>query len=175
MIRVTLTILTFVFTNPVSAQPPQHAAHETQNHDNHDHDNHDHKAHHADQHHGNDNHAASPSKDNDTKTQDTRAQDTITLASNEKIAVALKAGGTPVVANVLGVVCDFCAKAMDKTFGKREEVAAVYVDLDSKTLNIVLKAGQNIDDETITKLVKKSGYKVDKIYRGAQIVTQGNE
>ena len=88
------------------------------------------------------------------------------LTETSEISAALKAGGEPIVVDVLGVVCDFCAKAMDKTFGKREEVAAVYVDLDTKALNLVLKPAMTLDDETIKKLVTKAGYKASAIRRG---------
>ena len=49
-------------------------------------------------------------------------------------------------------------------------VAAVYVDLDAKTLNLVLRPGAEMSDETLRKAVKKSGYKVDSIARGAAVV-----
>jgi len=88
------------------------------------------------------------------------------LARTNAIEAALAAGGAPVVVDVLGVVCDFCAKAMNKTFGKRAEVAAVYVDLDDKTLNLVLKADASMSDETIRKLVTKAGYRAADIRRG---------
>jgi len=91
------------------------------------------------------------------------------LASHPELAAALAAGGEPVVAKVLGAVCDFCATAMNKTFGKRDDVAAVYVDLDAKTLNLVLKPNASMDDETLRKAVKKSGYKVDSIARGSAV------
>lgn len=87
------------------------------------------------------------------------------LADQPELIAAVENGGTPVVATVLGAVCDFCATAMNKTFGKRDDVEAVYVDLDDKTLNLVLKAGAEMDDETLTSLVKKAGYKVDVIDR----------
>ena len=89
----------------------------------------------------------------------------LTLADQPELIAAVENGGTPVVATVLGAVCDFCATAMNKTFGKRDEVEAVYVDLDDKTLNLVLKAGAEMDDETLTSLVKKAGYKIDTIDR----------
>ena len=88
------------------------------------------------------------------------------LADQPELAAALAAGGEPIVAKVLGAVCDFCAKAMNKTFGKRDDVAAVYVDLDSKTLNLVMKPGATMTDKALRKTVKKSGYKVDSIARG---------
>lgn len=58
---------------------------------------------------------------------------------------------------------------MNKTFGKRDEVAAVYVDLDAKTLNLVLKPGASLSDETLKKTVKKAGYKVSMIERGEAV------
>ena len=88
------------------------------------------------------------------------------LHMTPEIESALSAGGEPVVVEVLGVVCDFCAKAMNKTFGKREEVAAVYVDLDTKTLNLVFKPAMTLPDDVIHSLVKKAGYKAALIRRG---------
>jgi len=59
---------------------------------------------------------------------------------------------------------------MNKTFGKRDDVAAVYVDLDAKTLNLVMSPGASMDDDTLRKLVKKAGYKVDTILRGDLLI-----
>ena len=95
--------------------------------------------------------------------------DALLLADQPELAAAVANGGEPIVAKVLGAVCDFCATAMNKTLGKRDEVAAVYVDLDSKTLNLVLEPGATMDDATIRKAVRKSGYKVDSIARGAAL------
>ena len=93
------------------------------------------------------------------------------LANTPELAQALAQGGEPIVAKVLGAVCDFCAKAMNKTFGKRDDVAAVYVDLDAKTLNLVMVPGASMDDAALSKLVKKAGYKVDVIARGEGVIT----
>lgn len=87
------------------------------------------------------------------------------MSDQPKLHAAIAAGGEPIVAKVLGVVCEFCSTAMNKTFGKRDDVAAVYVDLDESTLNLVLKPGETITDKALRKAVKKSGYKVDKIER----------
>ncbi len=76
------------------------------------------------------------------------------------------AGGELIVVDVLGVVCDFCAVAMDKTFAKRGEVAATRVDLDDKTLTIVTRPGQTLADAEIEKLVKSAGYRTKAIRRG---------
>ncbi len=102
--------------------------------------------------------------------EETEVINSLTLANQPNLAAAVAAGGEPIVAKVLGAVCDFCVKAMNKTFGKRDDVAAVYVDLDSKTLNLVLKPGATMTDKELIKAVKKSGYKVDSIARGPNLI-----
>jgi hypothetical protein len=102
----------------------------------------------------------------DAMSTDTAARD---AQAAHKAEIALRAavadGGELIVVDVLGVVCDFCATAMNKTFAKRKEVATTYVDLDTKTLSIVTKPGATLDDKTIDKLVKKSGYKLSGVRR----------
>ena len=118
------------------------------NHDHHDHAHHEQ----ADQHH--DGHA------------ETSSQAVARLTRIEDIEAALSEGGEPIVADVLGVVCDFCAIAMNKIFSKRDEVAAIYVDLDTKALSIVLAPGANLSDEMIADLAVQAGYRVAGIRRG---------
>lgn len=77
-----------------------------------------------------------------------------------ELAAAVADGGTLVRADILGMVCDFCAIAMTRTFGRRAEVAAVHIDLDDKTLQLVVRDGQTLDDATITDLVRRSGYQL---------------
>ncbi|MGF1545066.1 MAG: heavy-metal-associated domain-containing protein [Parvularculaceae bacterium] len=96
------------------------------------------------------------------------------LTRTDEIDRALAAGGAPIVADVLGVVCDFCAKAMNKTFGERDDVAAVYVDLDNKTLNLVITEGATLSDAEIERLVRKAGYRLSAIRRGAAAVAGGS-
>merc|ERR1711991_403875 len=97
------------------------------------HDQHDHKE-------ANSNHASH---------SDHAASDRPLLTRTDDIESALAEGGEPIVADVLGVVCDFCALAMNKIFSKREEVAAIYVDLDTKALSLVLAPGASMSDQTI--------------------------
>lgn len=85
---------------------------------------------------------------------------------NDDIAAALAAGGSLVTAEVNGMVCDFCATAMTRTFGRRDEVAAVHVDLDTKVVQVVVKDGQSLSDEAIRDLVTRSGYETTAIRRG---------
>ena len=72
------------------------------------------------------------------------------------------------MADVLGVVCDFCALAMNKIFGKREEVAAIYVDLDTKALSLVLVPGASMSDQTIADLAVQAGYRIADVRRGTE-------
>lgn len=65
---------------------------------------------------------------------------------------------TMVTAKVKGMVCDFCARAVTKVFGKNDAVENVHVDLDSQEIHVTLKAGGELSDETVEDLVKKSGY-----------------
>ena len=66
---------------------------------------------------------------------------------------------------VNGLVCDFCARALEKVFGKQEEVSDITVDLDTKHITITFIEGQSIDDETIKNLIADSGYDVRGIHR----------
>lgn len=91
----------------------------------------------------------------------------VTLTHTPEIDAALAEGGEPIVADVLGVVCDFCATAMNKIFGKRAEVAAMYVDLDTKSLSIVTHEQGSLSDEDIGSLAEQAGYRVAAVRRGA--------
>lgn len=67
---------------------------------------------------------------------------------------------------VNGLVCDFCARALEKVIGKREDVAGIDVNLDSSQVEIAMKPGKTIDDITLTQLIKDSGYNVVSINKG---------
>ncbi len=67
---------------------------------------------------------------------------------------------------VNGLVCDFCARSLEKLFGKREEVSSINVDLDKGNVAVNMKPGQSIDDATLKKLITDSGYNVQTIKRG---------
>lgn len=70
-----------------------------------------------------------------------------------------------ITAQINGLVCDFCARALEKVFAKRDEVSGIDVNLDTKLVTIGFKKGGNIDDATITKLITDAGYNVVKINR----------
>lgn len=92
------------------------------------------------------------------------------LTMTPEIEIALANGGNAVVVEVLGVVCDFCAVAMNKIFGKQEEVAAVYVDLDTKALNLVFKPGASLDDDAIAALAVQAGYRIAAVHRSDAVL-----
>ncbi|MAH04681.1 MAG: hypothetical protein CL561_03885 [Alphaproteobacteria bacterium] len=80
-------------------------------------------------------------------------------------AYAAHPGGT-VYADVNGLVCDFCARALEKVFGKQDAVDSIKVDLDEKVITIHFNEDQSLDDETITQLITDAGYNVRDIRHG---------
>lgn len=79
-------------------------------------------------------------------------------------ALASHPGGT-VNVDVNGLVCDFCARTLEKVFGQQEAVDGIKVNLDTKKVTIHFKEGQSLNDETITTLITDSGYNVKEIHR----------
>jgi len=67
--------------------------------------------------------------------------------------------------DVNGMVCDFCARALEKVFSEKQEVAAIDVDLDNGRISINFNNGADLEDSTIQKLVTNSGYDVVRINR----------
>lgn len=76
-------------------------------------------------------------------------------------------GGDIIIANVNGLVCDFCAQSIKKTVGKEDAVQKVYVDLSKGQVRIDLKPGKALDDATLEKLIRKSGYSLVSVDRNA--------
>ncbi|HTK85971.1 MAG TPA: heavy metal-associated domain-containing protein [Patescibacteria group bacterium] len=90
------------------------------------------------------------------------------------MALALLATALPVQAadakpditlNVSGLVCDFCARAIEHVFRKQAAVKDVTVDLDNGRVTIDLNPGKTIDDKTLGRLMADSGYTVTGITR----------
>lgn len=73
-----------------------------------------------------------------------------------------------VILKVNGLVCDFCAQAINKVFRKNAAVNDVDVNLDNGQITVDLKDGENIDDETLTSMITDSGYNVTEIIRGGE-------
>jgi copper chaperone CopZ len=69
------------------------------------------------------------------------------------------------VIKVKGMVCDFCARTVEKVFGEQEEVAAIRVDLDVQQIELDLKKDADLTDEAITKHIIDAGLNVVEIKR----------
>ena len=70
-----------------------------------------------------------------------------------------------IVVKLRGLVCDFCAHALEKVFRKRKEVSRISVDLETKLLTLYLKKGQDLKDKKVRKLVEDAGYNTVAIQR----------
>lgn len=75
------------------------------------------------------------------------------------------AEATMMTVHVKGMVCDFCARAVNKVFGKEEAVKGVHVDLDSGEIHVSMKPGMSMTDERVEELVTKSGYSLVSVER----------
>jgi mercuric ion binding protein len=75
-------------------------------------------------------------------------------------------------ANVNGLVCSFCAAAIEKRLKALTEVKSVYVDLTKKVVAVELKDGKDITLEKIAEEIKDSGYDVVTIVRSEQTIQQ---
>ena len=87
---------------------------------------------------------------------------------NEKITLqegSIDPNGILLTVTVEGMVCDFCAQAIQKVFLKKEEVAGITVDLDNQNVVIALKENKNITDNVIEDLFINAGYNVSEINR----------
>ena len=67
--------------------------------------------------------------------------------------------------SVNGLVCDFCARSIEKLFGKKESVDSINVNLEKMLITINLKKGKKLNNETIRQVIKDSGYDVTEINR----------
>jgi copper chaperone CopZ len=75
------------------------------------------------------------------------------------------AAGKEITAMVNGMVCGFCAQGITKKLSAEDSVYKVYVSLEKKTVKIELKEGKDLDDKALEKILKDSGYSVEKITR----------
>ncbi|MEL6745858.1 MAG: heavy-metal-associated domain-containing protein, partial [Pseudomonadota bacterium] len=89
----------------------------------------------------------------------------VSMADQTPQAEAVVAAQTMVTAKVNGMVCDFCARAVTKVFGKEEAVDNVHVDLDRGEIHVTLKSGAELSDDRVGELVKKSGYDLVSVER----------
>ena len=88
----------------------------------------------------------------------------ITLTLSTNLVLASHPQGT-ISIHVYGLVCDFCARSIEKVFGKEEAVQDIKVDLDAKNIIIHLNQGFQLSDAIITKHINDSGYNIEEIHR----------
>jgi copper chaperone CopZ len=67
------------------------------------------------------------------------------------------AGDQIVVVSVQGMVCDFCARGIEKTFGKDRQVTKIDVDLASGKVLLAYEVGAQIDRQLIEKNILNNG------------------
>ena len=67
--------------------------------------------------------------------------------------------------SVNGLVCDFCARSIEKLFSKKESVKSINVNLEQMQITISLKKGKSLNDDIITKVITDSGYDIREIRR----------
>lgn len=80
-------------------------------------------------------------------------------------AGSIDPNGTLMTVAVEGMVCDFCAQAIEKVFMKREEVAGITVNLDDQNVIISLKSEKDIKNTIIEELFLNAGYNIQTIDR----------
>ncbi len=68
-------------------------------------------------------------------------------------------------ADVNGLVCSFCAAAIEKRLRKLDATKAVYVDLTKKVVAVELKDGKDLTPEQVADEIRDSGYDVVSIGR----------
>ncbi|MDI1227328.1 MAG: heavy metal-associated domain-containing protein [bacterium] len=73
--------------------------------------------------------------------------------------------GPHIIVSVNGLVCDFCAVSMDKTFSKKPGVTDVDVNLTTKIVRIDMKPATDIGDDEIKKGITDAGFDVVSIKR----------
>ena len=71
------------------------------------------------------------------------------------------------VVSVNGLVCDFCAQAIEKSLRRHAEVNDVRVDLTAKLVSIDFKPGANLDDAALRQIITNAGYTVTGVRRAA--------
>lgn len=72
---------------------------------------------------------------------------------------------SPIVVEVAGMVCGFCASGMERSFARRHDLADMEFSLDDSTVTLHLHEGDSISDETIRDIIVEAGYDVVNIER----------
>lgn len=71
----------------------------------------------------------------------------------------------PIVAKVDGMVCDICARSVEKLLGEKPGVEKTEIDLDTGEVRIFTRPGETLDDEEVKQVIFYSGYDLAGISR----------
>lgn len=74
-------------------------------------------------------------------------------------------GPADVTIKVDGLVCDACARSIEKVFLKHDGVTALDINLDTKTVTVDMAKGKTLSDADIQKMIYYAGYKVADVKR----------
>ena len=101
-------------------------------------------------------------------TQSTQSSDPVKSSTNSQTTATFETKSSQdqkdvVYVDVDGLVCDFCARALEKVFSKQASVESIDVDLDKKIVTIFFKKAQKLQDEEIAELITNSGYSIKSI------------
>mgnify|MGYP001158765624 CR=1 FL=1 len=89
----------------------------------------------------------------------------LTFVTNKSIQSQDKMEKEILSVSVNGLVCDFCARSIEKLFNKKESVENINVDLEKMLITIYLKKGEILNDDMIKQIITDSGYDVREINR----------
>ena len=67
--------------------------------------------------------------------------------------------------SVKGLVCDFCARTIEKSFQRTGKIDKIDVDLDKGQVLIETTPGKEMTDQEIGQLIKDAGYNLVGIKR----------
>lgn len=88
-----------------------------------------------------------------------------TLITHNKIKSQNKIENEVLTISVNGLVCDFCARSIEKLLSKKESVKSIDVNLENMIITINLKKGKKLNDDIVRQVIKDSGYDVTEINR----------
>jgi periplasmic mercuric ion binding protein len=88
-----------------------------------------------------------------------------TIAVSLLAFAAIAAHAETVKIKVDGMVCAFCAGAIEKKMKANKETAEVFVSLENKIVAVAQKPGQKLDDAKLKAQISDAGYEVKGIER----------
>ncbi len=91
------------------------------------------------------------------------AHETVTTDQSQAPLNPVQAAKGDIQVTATGLVCDFCARALEKVFRKDPAVANIHVDLSNSLIRIDLKPGHTLSGTKVRRLVQDAGYNISEI------------